>query len=244
MPIIVAFLAVILAVPTAAFATDSSKPGDPTFPIELTIEKLQDGLTFDNAGKAKFRTERALERLKEIQDLIASGRAQGLETAILNLESNSKGAIDAFKALKKSGTQDKEILELIRKSLKDQKEGLDKVKAADKTDQDADDLIKDANDFLEIEEDRLEALEDAKEDAAEKLKDAAEKAREDAKEATERAAELKKEAAEEKADQDRQDAENFSEAQKKQAELSKDQAEDLDNESKEVRSSSSSGPGR
>ncbi|HET7713649.1 MAG TPA: DUF5667 domain-containing protein, partial [Patescibacteria group bacterium] len=225
MPIIFIAVAAIFGL---SVVSDGAKPGELLFPLDTLVEEVQATATFDNSSKANLRTTFAAERLREVQELVASGNAQGLDVAILNVQKNYKDAINALKAMKASGTINQEVFQQVKKILQDHRNLLKKIKDDPKTDQEEDELLNDADEFLDIEEDRLESLEDAKEESAEKLREAAEKAADNAKDAAERSEELRKESQDKDAD-----------SAQDQAELFKQQSEDLTKEADDLEEGSS-----
>ncbi len=67
-----------------AIISDSAKPGEALFSVDVITEKIQETLTFNAEAKAGFRTEVAQERLGEIEEMLAEKgvEAPGLQNAL------------------------------------------------------------------------------------------------------------------------------------------------------------------
>ncbi len=150
MPIIVLLLLAAIGLPVIS---DSAKPGDLLFPVDLTVEKVQDALSFNDGDKAKLKAAHVKERLHELKELSKSGKVKGIGTAISNIEQNAKEAVDAAR---KSG--DKALaLDLQKEFDLDQAE-LGDLENSENTDSLEDGLLVDAKETLEIEKERVGAV--------------------------------------------------------------------------------------
>lgn len=77
-------------------ATPSSKPGDPLYNVELTMEQLRLSLSFSDEAKEGTHLDIAKQRLQEIQALFAEKdiNAPGVAEALANFEKHRQAAVD------------------------------------------------------------------------------------------------------------------------------------------------------
>lgn len=67
-----------------AVISDSAKPGEALFSVDVLTEEIQEMVTFNAEAKADFRTEVAQERLEEIEEMLSEKgiEAPGLQNAL------------------------------------------------------------------------------------------------------------------------------------------------------------------
>gem|GEM_PF-1813719 len=88
----IATMVSILIAGTAAFATETSMPGDVLHPVKLAAEKLELRLAASSETKATIEARQASERLEELNRLRAKAEAEEKSEIRARLEDRSKSA--------------------------------------------------------------------------------------------------------------------------------------------------------
>lgn len=91
----IATIVSILIAGTAAFATETSMPGDILHPIKLATEKIELRLAANSETKATIEARQASERLEELNRLRAKALAEQKFEVRTRLEDRSKSAEDS-----------------------------------------------------------------------------------------------------------------------------------------------------
>ena len=87
-PVIIIVIAVVVGFfgggAGLAIISDSAKPGEALFSVDVIAEKVQEMITFNAEAKADFRTEVVQERLQEIEEMLSEKgvEAPGLQNAL------------------------------------------------------------------------------------------------------------------------------------------------------------------
>lgn len=125
------FAIVFILTTGTAFGANSSLPGDILYPVKIFNENVKMAVSIGTKAKAQVSTERAISRLKEIEELAAKGTLtpEVISQVKIKLEEHSNNVQKNIDELKKSGNNDdaKEVSKQFESSINTQKENINKI---------------------------------------------------------------------------------------------------------------------
>jgi hypothetical protein len=111
-----------------ALAAQDAIPGDPLYPVKITLERVEMATTLDLAGEIRLHAEFARNRLIEVQELVLEGRYAYIPETLVRFGGHVNQAVSKLEALARRDTvQALAMASFLHESLSEQMVVLDTI---------------------------------------------------------------------------------------------------------------------